>query len=65
MQTLKSYPTHRRGNWQFKVSLIDSESVLLIGNHLLDDNRFFVQHFVNEADAVIYMEYLIEKDIYG
>ena len=65
MKDLKSFPAVRRGNYQFKVSIFKNMSCLIVGNHLIDDNKFFVQHFTNEADAVIYMEYLIEKDIYG
>ena len=65
MNDLKSFPAVRRGNYQFKVSVYKNKSVIIVGNHLLDDTKFFVQHFNNEVDAVIYMEYLIERDIYG
>lgn len=65
MKDLKSFPTYRRGNYQFKISVFKNDSVLIVGNHLLDDNKFFVQHFDNEPDAVTYMEYLVERDIYG
>ena len=62
MNNLKSFPTVRRGNYQFKVSIFKNKSVIIIGHHLIDDKKFFIQHFDNEADAVIYMQYLIERD---
>lgn len=65
MVDLKSFPTYRRSNYQFKISIYKEDSVLIIGNHLLDGDKFFVQHFDNEADAVIYMEYLVERDLNG
>jgi hypothetical protein len=65
MNHLKSFPAVRRGNYQFKVSVFKNSNVLIIGNHLTDDRKFIIQHFHNEIDAVIFMEYLVEKDIYG
>lgn len=65
MSKLKSFPAVRRGNYQLKVSILDNKSVLIVGNHLIDDKKFFIQHFDNEVDAVQYMEYIIERDIYG
>jgi hypothetical protein len=65
MNHLKSIPTTRRGNYQFKVSIFKDSNILVIGNHLIDDNKFIIQHFHNEMDAVIFIEYLVEKDIYG
>lgn len=65
MKNLKSFPAVRRGNYQLKVSVFKNNSVIIVGNHVIDTEKFFVKHFMNEVDAVIYMEYLIEKDIYG
>lgn len=65
MDKLKSFPAVRRGNYQLKVSIFKNNSVLIVANHLVDETKFFVKHFNNEVDAVIYMEYIIEKDLYG
>lgn len=44
---------------------MDDNSFLLVANHIIDPSKFFIRHFTNEAHAVMFMEYKIEKDIYG
>lgn len=60
-----SYPSIRRGNYQLKVSVYNKSQFLIVANHLLDETKFVVRHFSNELEAAIFIEYIIEKDIYG
>ena len=64
-KVIRSFKTIRRGNYQLRLSVFGNDSFLIVGNHILDDTKFFVRHFTNEVEAVIYMEYIIEKDLYG
>lgn len=61
---LVSYPFIRRGNYQFKVSVFSKYHCLIVGNHLLDVDKFFVKAFPSLEEAAIYIEYLIQKDSY-
>jgi len=59
---LVSYPFMRRGNYQLKVSVLKHMSVLVVGNHLRDVDKFFVKHFGNLEDAADFIEFTILKD---
>ena len=62
---LTSYPFLRRGNYQLKISVYKNHYVLVIGHHMLHEEKFFVKHFSSPDEAAIYIEYIIEKDFYG
>ena len=59
---LVSYPFLRRGNYQLKISVLKHMSVIVIGNHMMDVDRFFVKHFDNLGQAADFIEFIILKD---
>lgn len=59
-----SFPTLRRGNYLLKLSE-SSGSYLLIAYHMLDETRTQVRYFTDALEADIFIEFLVEKDIYG
>lgn len=59
---LVSYPFLRRGNYQFKVSIYKDKSVVIVANHLMNVDKFFVKSFTNLEHAAIYIEYIIQRD---
>lgn len=62
---LTSYPFLRRGNYQFKISILKENNVLVIANHMMNVDKFFVKHFKSLEEASMYIEMIIEKDMYG
>ena len=62
IKDLVSYPFLRRGNWQLKVSVLKNMSVVVVGNHLMFIDRFFVKHFTSMETAADYIEFIIIKD---
>lgn len=63
-EPLKSFPTLRRGNYLLKISAMGA-SFLIVANHLLDDQKFYIRHFAEPVAADDFIEHLIERDIYG
>jgi hypothetical protein len=62
IKDLVSYPFLRRGNWQLKVSVLKNMSVVIVGNHLMFIDRFFVKHFTSMDKAADYIDFIIIKD---
>lgn len=62
---LTSYPFLRRGNYQFKISILKENNVLVVANHMMNVDKFFVKHFTSLEEASVYIEMIIEKDLYG
>ena len=62
IKDLVSYPFLRRGNWQLKVSVLKNMSVVVVGNHLMFIDKFFVKHFTSMDKAADYIEFIIIKD---
>ena len=62
IKDLVAYPFLRRGNWQLKISTLKNMSVLIVGNHLLDVDKFFVRNFSNLDEAALFIEMIIIKD---
>lgn len=44
---LVSYPLLRKGNFQLKISVLKNMSVVVVGNHMMDVDKFFVKHFAD------------------
>jgi hypothetical protein len=61
---LVSYPFLRRGNYQLKVSVLKNMSVMVVGNHMMDVDKFFVKHFSNLEHAADFIEFTLLKDEY-
>ena len=61
---LVSYPFLRRGNYQLKISVLKHMSVVIVGNHMMDVDKFFVKHFSNLEEAANFIEFIIIKDEY-
>ena len=61
---LVSYPFLRRGNYQLKVSVLKNMSIVVVGNHLMDIDKFFVKHFGNLEQAADFIEFTLLKDEY-
>ena len=59
---LVSYPFLRRGNYQLKISVLKHMSVVVVGNHMMDVDKFFVKHFSNLEEAANFIEFIIIKD---
>jgi len=59
---LVTYPFLRRGNYQLKVSVLKKMSVVVVGNHLQDVDKFFVKHFSNLEEAANFIEFILLKD---
>jgi hypothetical protein len=62
---LVAYPFIRRGNYQLKISVFKNMSVVIVANHMLDIDKFFVKHFGNLEEAANFIEYIIIKDEYN
>lgn len=62
IKDLVSYPFMRRGNYQLKISVFKHMSVVIVANHVLDIDKFFVKHFDNLNDAADFIEFTIIKD---
>ena len=62
IKDLQSYPFLRKGNYQLKVSVLKKMSVVVVGNHLQDVDKFFVKHFSNLEEAANFIEFLLLKD---
>jgi len=62
IKDLQTYPFLRRGNYQLKVSVLKKMSVVVIGNHLQDIDKFFVKHFSNLEEAANFIEFTLLKD---
>ena len=65
IKDLVTYPFLRKGNYQLKVSVLKKMSVVVVGNHLQDVDKFFVKHFSNLEEAANFIEFTIIKDEYG
>lgn len=61
---LQSFSAIRRGNYLLKLSKQGS-NFLLIAYSVEDDSKTYVRFFTNPYEADIFIETLIEKDIYG
>ena len=62
IKDLVSYPFMRRGNYQLKISVLKHMSVLVVGNHLQDVDKFFVKHFSNLEEAANFIEFTLLRD---
>ena len=62
IKDLVSYPFIRRGNYQLKISVFKNMSVVIVANHVLDIDKFFVKHFGNLEEAADFIEFTIIKD---
>ena len=62
IKDLVTYPFLRKGNYQLKVSVLKKMSVVVVGNHLQDVDKFFVKHFSNLEEAANFIEFLLLKD---
>ena len=62
IKDLQSYPFLRRGNYQLKISVLKRMSVVVVGNHLQDIDKFFVKHFSNLEEAANFIEFILLKD---
>jgi hypothetical protein len=62
IKDLVSYPFLRRGNYQLKISVFKNMSVVIVANHVLDLDKFFVKHFGNLEEAADFIEFTIIKD---
>ena len=45
-----------------KISVFKNMSVVIIANHVLDIDKFFVKHFSNLEYAADFIEFIIIKD---
>lgn len=63
-EDLVSYPFLRRGNYQFKVSVYKKNHVVVVANHLMNVDKFFVKDFTSLEEAAVYIEYIIQRDYY-
>jgi len=59
-----SFPTLRRGNYLLKLSEFGG-SFLLIAHHMEDETKTQVRYFKDALDADIFIEFIVEKDVYG
>tara|TARA_R110000772_G_scaffold252469_1_gene367881 strand:+ start:1901 stop:2125 length:225 start_codon:yes stop_codon:yes gene_type:complete len=59
---LTSYPFLKRGNYQFKISVVNKTGCLVVGNHVQKPKGFFVRYFADLDTALFYLDFLIEKD---
>jgi hypothetical protein len=62
IKDLVSYPFLRRGNYQLKISVLKHMSVIVVGNHMMDVDKFFVRHFSDLSKAADFIEFIILKD---
>jgi hypothetical protein len=62
IKDLVSYPFLRKGNFQLKISVLKNMSVMVIGNHMMDVDKFFVKHFADLGQAADFIEFIILKD---
>lgn len=62
IKDLVSYPFLRRGNYQLKISVLKHMSVVVVGNHMMDVDKFFVRHFSDLGKAADFIEFIILKD---
>jgi hypothetical protein len=62
IKDLVSYPFLRKGNYQLKISVLKNMSVVIVGNHMMDVDKFFVRHFGNLGEAADFIEFTILKD---
>ena len=62
IKNLVSYPLLRKGNFQLKISVLKNMSVMVIGNHMMDVDKFFVKHFADLGQAADFIEFIILKD---
>jgi hypothetical protein len=62
IKDLVSYPFLRRGNWQLKISVLKNMSVVVVGNHMMFIDKFFVKHFGNLEQAADFIEFIILKE---
>ena len=62
IKDLQTYPFLRRGNYQLKISVLKHMSVVVVGNHLQDIDKFFVKHFSNLEEAANFIEFTLLKD---
>lgn len=65
IKDLVTYPFMRRGNYQLKISVFKNMSVVIVANHMLDVDKFFVKHFGNLEEAANFIEFIIIKDEYN
>jgi hypothetical protein len=59
---LTSYPYLKRGNYQLKISIMNSLSCLVVANHVQNPNGFFIKYFADLDTALFYLDFIIEKD---
>jgi hypothetical protein len=62
IKDLITYPFIRRGNYQMKISVFKNMSVVIVANHVMDLDKFFVKHFGNLEEAAEFIEFTIIKD---
>jgi hypothetical protein len=62
IKDLITYPFIRRGNYQLKISVLKNMSVVIVANHMMDLDKFFVKHFGNLEEAANFIEFTIIKD---
>jgi hypothetical protein len=61
-KNLVTYPWLRRGNYQLKISVFKNMGVLIVANHMMDVDKFFIKYFDNLNQAADFIEFTITKD---
>lgn len=62
-KNLVSFPNVRRGNWHVKVSIYKDEQLMVVANHLLLE-LCVVRYFDSNAEAIEFINFIVEKDYY-
>jgi len=61
-ENLISFISIRRGNWIIKVSIYKSSSVMIVGQHCFEYDKFFVKQFDHHERAADFLEDLAKED---
>lgn len=62
---LDSFVTIRRADWVMKISIFKSKYVMIIGQHFLHENQFFIRWFDNREHASNFLDMLAQKNEEG
>lgn len=53
---LTIFPVLMREDWLFRISISDDANIMVIVINIKDPNAFFIRYFVEETDAVAFIE---------
>jgi hypothetical protein len=53
----------RRGSWLLKVSVFKHKQIMVIAQHVYEQDRTIVQVFPNETLAADFIEFLVSEDV--